>query len=47
VPKGKEAARLTSRQTLLKLMLYDFVRDTKPEDMGRIIEEGCGLVLNR
>ena len=32
---------------LLKLLLHDFVRDTKPEDMGRIIEEGCGVVLTR
>jgi hypothetical protein len=105
VPKGKEQAKLTSRQMLLKLLLHDFVRDTKPgalipplsaksatlvcarggrssgesaawsaracstrrradvsgslltcvcacvacaaEDMGRIIEEGCGVVLTR
>ena len=32
---------------LLKLLLHDFVRDTKPEDMGRIIEEGCGVILTR
>lgn len=47
VPKGKEVAKLTSRQMLLKLLLHDFVRDTKPEEMGRIIEEGCGVVLTR
>ncbi len=29
-PKGKEQAKLTSRQMLLKLLLHDFVRDTKP-----------------
>lgn len=46
-PKGKEQAKLTSRQMLLKLLLHDFVRDTKPEEMGRIIEEGCGVVLTR
>ena len=47
-PKGKDAkAPLTSRQMLLKLLLHDFVRDTKPEEMGRIIEEGCGVILTR
>lgn len=45
--KGKEQAKLTARQMLLKLLLHDFVRDTKPEDMGRIIEEGCGVILTR
>ena len=47
VPKGKEVAKLTARQMLLKLLLADFVRDTKPEDMGRIIEEACGVILTR
>eukprot|EP00802_Teleaulax_amphioxeia_P006972 Tamp_06978.p2 GENE.Tamp_06978~~Tamp_06978.p2 ORF type:complete len:398 (+),score=145.30 Tamp_06978:469-1662(+) len=46
--KGKDSKQpLTSRQMLLKLLLHDFVRDTKPEDMGRIIEEGCGVILTR
>jgi len=45
--KGKEVAKLTARQMLLKLLLHDFVRDTKPEEMGRIIEEGCGVILTR
>ena len=32
--KGKEVAKLTARQMLLKLLLHDFVRDTKPGDVG-------------
>lgn len=47
VPKGKEAAKLTARQMLLKLLLHDFVKDTKPELIGQIVEEGCGVVLTR
>ena len=36
VPKGKEAAKLTARQMLLKLLLHDFVKDTKPELIGQV-----------
>jgi hypothetical protein len=43
----KEKAKLTARQELIKLILQDFIQDTKPETVGRVIEEGCGLVLTR
>ena len=42
--KGKELAKLTSRQELLKLLLHDLVKDTGSEVVARIISEVC-LVL--
>ena len=44
VPKGKEAAKLTARQMLLKLLLHDFVKDTKPELIGQVGH--CSWVYN-
>eukprot|EP00286_Rhodomonas_abbreviata_P011689 CAMPEP_0181318862 /NCGR_PEP_ID=MMETSP1101-20121128/17238_1 /TAXON_ID=46948 /ORGANISM="Rhodomonas abbreviata, Strain Caron Lab Isolate" /LENGTH=358 /DNA_ID=CAMNT_0023426371 /DNA_START=23 /DNA_END=1099 /DNA_ORIENTATION=+ len=46
-PKGKvkEVAKLTPRQELIKVLLHDMVKELKSEDAGRIIEEGCGVVL--
>mmetsp|Transcript_44671 Transcript_44671/g.69909 ORF Transcript_44671/g.69909 Transcript_44671/m.69909 type:complete len:360 (+) Transcript_44671:1-1080(+) len=43
----KEAVKLTSRQELLKLIIHDFVVEMRAEDFGRIVEEGCGIVLTR
>jgi hypothetical protein len=37
--KGKELAKLTSRQELLKLLLHDIVKDTGAEVVARIISE--------
>jgi hypothetical protein len=37
--KGKELAKLTSRQELLKLLLHDLVKDTGSEVVARIISE--------
>ena len=32
---------------LLKLLMQDFVKDMKPDDMGKVIEEGAGITLTR
>jgi hypothetical protein len=37
--KGKELAKLTSRQELIKLLLHDLVKDTAAEVVARIISE--------
>ncbi|EKX51534.1 hypothetical protein GUITHDRAFT_161553 [Guillardia theta CCMP2712] len=45
--KAPEKVKLTARQLLMKVLLHDLVRDCKPEEVLRIIEEGCGLTLTR
>eukprot|EP00284_Hemiselmis_tepida_P015032 CAMPEP_0174926720 /NCGR_PEP_ID=MMETSP1355-20121228/13965_1 /TAXON_ID=464990 /ORGANISM="Hemiselmis tepida, Strain CCMP443" /LENGTH=333 /DNA_ID=CAMNT_0016172777 /DNA_START=46 /DNA_END=1044 /DNA_ORIENTATION=+ len=45
--KAKEPEVKSSRVELLKLVMQDFVRDMKPEDMGKVVEEGCGITLTR
>ncbi len=38
---------VSARAELFKLLLQDYVKDMKPEEVGRIVEDGCGVTLTR
>lgn len=45
--KPTKVEPLSSRLELFKLLLQDFVKENKPEEVSKIVEDGCGVTITR